>query len=92
MSLVNTKTGQKNVVQADAQGQFTFTGVPVGQYRLDANANGFSETLTHPFAVAVAARQRVDVALQPGKQTETVTVSGAASLLESESSETRCNE
>ncbi len=88
VSLVNTKTGQKAVVQTDQQGQFTFTSVQVGQYQLDANANGFSETLTDPFAVAVAARQRVDVALQPGKQTETVTVSGAASLLESESSST----
>ncbi len=88
VSLLNTKTGQKATVQADAQGQFTFTSVPVGQYQLDAEANGFSETLTDPFAVEVAARQRVDVALKPGKQTETITVSGAASLLESESSET----
>jgi len=88
VSLVNTKTGQKTVVQSDAQGQFTFTSVPVGEYRLDANANGFSETLTDPFAVSVAARQRVDVALKPGSKTETITVSGAASQLESETSST----
>ncbi len=88
VSLVNTETGQKNVVQADAQGQYTFSSVPAGRYQLDAEANGFSETLTDPFAVSVAARQRVDVALKLGRQSETMTVSGAASQLESESSST----
>ncbi len=88
VTLVNTQTGQKSVVQADAQGQFTFTSVQVGQYKLDANAAGFSETLTDPFAVSVAARQRVDVQLKVGSRADTVTVSGAASLLESESSST----
>jgi len=87
VALVNTQTGQRVTVQSDAQGQFTFTSVLVGQYKLDATSTGFSETLTDPFSVAVNARQRVDVQLKVGSAAETVTVSGTASLLESETSE-----
>ncbi len=87
VSLVNTQTAQRTTVQSDAQGQFTFTSVHVGQYKIDAMASGFSETVTDSFSVEVNARQRVDVQLKIGSQAETVTVSGAASLLESESSE-----
>lgn len=87
VNLVNTQTGQKVSVQADEQGQFTFSSVQIGQYKVDAVASGFSETMTEPFSVAVNARQRVDVQLKVGSKAETVTVSGAASMLESESSE-----
>ncbi len=87
VSLIDTQTGRRVTVASDAQGQFNFTDVHVGQYQVDATAPGFSESLTSPFSVAVNARQRVDVQLQVGKAAETVTVSGAASALESESSE-----
>ena len=85
--LINTQTGQQTTVQSDATGQFNFTSVQIGQYKVDAAASGFSETATEPFSVAVNARQRVDVQLKVGSKAETVTVSGAASLLESETSE-----
>ena len=44
--------------------------------------------MTDPFTVAVNARQRVDIALSPGNVTTTVTVSGAATQLESETTAT----
>ncbi|RRA47244.1 TonB-dependent receptor [Acidipila sp. EB88] len=87
VSLVNTQTGQKVTVQTDAQGQFSFASVQVGSYQVDATANGFEETITDPFSVNVNARQRVDVQLKVGSQAQTVTVSGAASQLQSETSD-----
>ena len=87
VSLINTQTGQNIVVQTNAQGEYNFPDVKVGEYKIDATAAGFSETTTEAFAVAVNARQRVDVNLTVGSQTESVTVTGAASLLETESSE-----
>ena len=87
VALINMQTGQRVTVQSDAQGQYTFTSVQIGQYQVDAVAPGFSETATDAFSVSVNARQRVDVQLKIGSQSETVTVSGAASLLESETSE-----
>lgn len=87
VTLINAATGQRITVQSDAQGQYNFPDVHVGEYRIDAMATGFSESKTDPFAVSVNARQRVDVKLEIGKQSESITVSGGATLLETQSSE-----
>jgi hypothetical protein len=87
VTLVNVATGVAVTVTADAQGQFTFTSVRIGQYKVKAAATGFSETQTESFTAEVNARQRVDVTLKPGAATETVTVTGAAALLNTEDSE-----
>jgi hypothetical protein len=87
VTLVNIGTGVEVTVTTDAQGQFTFTSVRIGEYRVKAEATGFSPAQTEPFAAQVTARQRVDVALKPGAATETVTVTGAAALLNTEDSE-----
>jgi hypothetical protein len=87
VTLVNMATGVEVTVTADAQGQFTFTSVRIGQYRVKAEATGFSATQTEAFNAEVNARQRVDVNLKPGAATETVTVTGAAALLNTEDSE-----
>ncbi len=87
LTLINVATGVEATVTADAQGQFEFTSVRVGQYRVKGVAPGFSETLTEPFTAEVNARQRVDLNLKPGATTETITVTGAAALLNTEDSE-----
>ena len=87
VTLVNTATGVEATVDADTQGQFTFTSVRIGQYKVKASAAGFSEAVTETFSAEVNARQRVDVTLKPGAATETVTVTGAAALLNTEDSE-----
>ncbi|HXP08701.1 MAG TPA: carboxypeptidase regulatory-like domain-containing protein, partial [Acidobacteriaceae bacterium] len=87
VQLINTATGVIVSVTSDSQGQYQFTDVHIGQYKINAGAAGFNETVTDPFTVAVNARQRVDVTLSPGNVSTTVTVSGAATQLESETSE-----
>ncbi len=88
VQLINTATGVSVQVTTDNQGQFQFTDVHIGQYKIDSSASGFSEAVTDPFTVGVNARQRVDVTLKPGSVSESVTVSGAATQLESETSDT----
>jgi Carboxypeptidase regulatory-like domain len=87
VTLVNIASGVETTVTADAQGQFTFTSVRIGEYKVRGSAIGFSETITEPFTVTVNARQRVDVTLKPGAATETIGVTGAAALLNTEDSE-----
>jgi hypothetical protein len=87
VTLVNIATTLETTETADSQGQFEFTSVRIGQYKIKANAPGFSETITEPFTAEVNARQRVDVNLKPGATSETITVTGAAVLLETEDSE-----
>src|SRR5580704_1963590 len=87
VSLVNQETKAEVRGQTNAQGAYEFTDVKIGQYQITAQANGFDNSTTQTFTVTVNARQRVDVALKIGSNTETVTVDSAAVLLETDSSE-----
>jgi Carboxypeptidase regulatory-like domain/TonB-dependent Receptor Plug Domain len=88
VTLIDNSTGISQTVKSDAQGHFVFPDVHIGQYKIRAKADNFSETVTDTFSVTVNSRQRVDVVLKPGSTSETVTVSGGATQLESETSET----
>jgi hypothetical protein len=86
LTLRNVSTGVSTVRTADSSGDFEFTSVLPAEYTLTTNAPGFkAETTT--FSVAVSARQRVDIHLQPGSS-EVVNVNdNVASLLETDSSD-----
>ena len=85
--LKNTATGIAATTTSDQDGNYQFLNVRVGNYSVRAELQGFSAAEADSFAVVVNARQRVDLTLQVGNVGETVVVSGAATLLESESSE-----
>jgi hypothetical protein len=87
VSLINQETKAQVMAQTNAQGAYEFTDVKIGQYQVTAQAKGFGASTTQAFTVTVNARQRVDVALKIGSNTETVTVDAAAALLETDSSE-----
>ncbi len=87
VSLVNQETKSQVTAQTNAQGAYEFTDVKIGHYQVTTQANGFDTSTTQVFSVTVNARQRVDVALKVGSNTEAVTVDAAAALLETESSE-----
>jgi Carboxypeptidase regulatory-like domain/TonB-dependent Receptor Plug Domain/TonB dependent receptor len=87
VSLVNQETKAVVTVKTSAQGAYEFTDVKIGEYQITSDAPGFETTTTQTFQVTVNARQRVDVALKIGSTNETVTVTGAADLLETDSSE-----
>ena len=76
VSLVNQETKAQVTAQSNAQGAYEFTDVKIGQYQVTAKAAGFDISTTQPFTVTVNARQRVDVALKIGSNSETVTVNG----------------
>ncbi|NYF53657.1 carboxypeptidase-like regulatory domain-containing protein [Tunturiibacter gelidoferens] len=87
VSLVNQETKAQVTAQTNDQGAYQFTDVKIGQYLVTAQASGFDVSTTQIFTVTVNARQRVDVALKIGSNSETVTVGSAAALLETDSSE-----
>ena len=87
VTLRNVRTGVVQSRDTDAQGNYEFVTVRIGEYTVEASASGFSPASTDGFAVTVSARQRVDLPLQVGTATETLTVSGAAALVESDSSD-----
>ena len=86
VTLINQGTQTQVQVKAGDGGSFEFTDVKPGQYRVTSQAPGFDLSTTDPFTVQVNARQRVDVSLRIGAA-DTVTVTSAASLLDTDDSE-----
>ena len=87
VELESVAQGTKVVRKTDGDGAFEFDSVQPGEYTLVVSAQGFEVSKTDAFRVNVGARQRVDLALKLGAASDTVTVSGAASLLETDTSD-----
>jgi hypothetical protein len=86
VTLTNTATGISQTKTTDSEGKYEFPSVQIGNYKVTAEAQGFSRAVTESFAVQTNARQRVDVTLQAGSVSEEVTVTSAAQLLDTETS------
>ena len=87
ITLTNVSTGVKASAKTDGAGNYEFLTVKIGDYRVNAEAPGFQALVTGLFNVAVNSRQRVDLKMALGSATDTVTVTGAAALIESDSSD-----
>ena len=86
VTLENLGTGIATTTQTDEMGNYYFFNVRVGTYRVKAEAPGFKLAVADTFTVTVAARQRVDLTLEVGTASESITVTGAALTLETETS------
>ena len=86
VTLTNVETGTHFDTRSDSEGKFEFTSIKIGEYKVTSSAPGFSGFASENFPLTVNARQRIDVSLRNGSVNETVTVTSAASLLETETS------
>jgi hypothetical protein len=84
--LANQGTGIEAKTVTREDGTYTFSNVRIGTYTVTAEAPGFSKAVAKEITVNVNARQRVDLMLQVGAVTETVEVTAAAAVLETDSS------
>jgi hypothetical protein len=84
--LKETETGLTLQTKSNQSGNYTFSPIKIGDYSVSVSVTGF-QTLTRE-NVHVNAQQRLEVNLRltPGAVTETVTVTSAAPLLQSETS------
>jgi hypothetical protein len=87
VSLINLQTGIKDTVKTNAEGNYQFLTVKIGRYQVRVEAEGFRVATSEPFDVLTNARQRVDMSLRVGATTESITVTGAVKLLETDSSD-----
>ena len=87
VTLRNEETNIEVKTATSDTGNYDFTNVKIGKYAVSAEATGFSRSMASGITVNVNARQRVDLTLQVGSVRSTVEVTGAASLLEVDSSE-----
>jgi hypothetical protein len=88
---VNAETGARYETISTETGNYTLAQLPAGVYQLSAELAGFKRYLRQGIAVLVAQTLRLDVTLDIGSNTESVTVTEAAPLLKTESSEVAHN-
>jgi hypothetical protein len=87
VTLTNQGTGNRATATTDENGNYDFFNVKVGRYSIGVEQPGFSRFSATDIAVDVNARQRVDITLQVGEVSQAVEVTGAASVLETDTSE-----
>src|SRR5438270_1794241 len=83
---MNLQTGQSIHLTTDNEGNYTARLLKIGSYAVSANKQGFQTTVQSTVDVAVNQTVRVDLMLQLGSASEKVEVTGAAPLLQTESS------
>ena len=80
----NAETGGVYTAATTAAGNYTVPNLPVGTYGLSVMVQGF-KTYTHPnLTIAAAQTLKEDIPLQVGATTESITVEGEASLLDTQ--------
>jgi hypothetical protein len=87
IQLRNLETGAIYQAGTSATGNYTLAQIAAGQYELSVTVPGFKKYIRQGVTVDVSQTYRVDVTLEVGAATESVTVTEAAPLLKTESGE-----
>jgi Cna protein B-type domain. len=86
VTLTNVDTGVGVKGKTNDSGFYTFPVVPIGNYKIEASRSGFGSSEQLGLKLDVNQLARIDFTLKPGSLQETVNVSAAAALLDSETS------
>jgi hypothetical protein len=86
ITVTNRETGEPVHLTTDGEGNYNANLLKIGTYSVSATKQGFETTVQASVDVAVNQSVRVDLALKLGSTSEKVEVTGAAPLLQTESS------
>src|SRR5258708_38275208 len=78
----NTGTAAASVAHSDGEGVYWIRNSPVGVYDITAEVTGFQKFETREVRVQVNEIVRVDIKLNVGSTSETVTVTGTATVVD----------
>jgi len=84
VTVTNKDTGLKLENTTNAEGIYSFTNVLPGQYDVKVSLTGFREFVRSNVPVSISNISRVDVTLEVGTLSETVTVASEAQLLQTD--------
>ena len=82
----NTGTGSAQTTVSDAQGRFRIPELGIGTYDIQATKTGFSTVVHGQITLNVGSEAVVDFTMPVGQQSQTVTVEGQVSQVETTSS------
>jgi hypothetical protein len=86
-----TETGATFPATSGSTGDYSLTQLPAGPYQISVTVPGFKTFVRSGITVQVAQTIRVDIPLEVGASTESVTVSAEASLLKTETGDVSQN-
>ena len=85
VTLTNEGTGASLSTTTGSDGVYKFTPVRIGSYKLEVSYQGFQSETTRGVTVDVGANVVQNFAMKPGSVSQSIEVSAAAPLLESQS-------
>jgi hypothetical protein len=87
----STETSATYQAASTGTGNYTVAQIPAGTYEISVTLPGFKKFIRQGLTVQVAQTVRVDIVLEVGASTESVTVTADAALLKTESGELNHN-
>jgi len=84
VTILENATGISHVDTTNESGNYTFPDLTPGTYTVTIAAQGFKKETRSGVDVAVNTTTRVDITLQAGSVTETITVTGATAIMETD--------
>jgi hypothetical protein len=88
VTVTEINTGVARSGQTNESGNYTFPDLAPGQYAVAVELQGFKKENRKDIALIVNSSTRVDIQLTPGNVTETVEVTGAPPLLQTDRADT----
>ena len=76
VTIHNVETGIDRMTTTSVDGSYLIPELPIGNYNVTVELNGFQKLVTNGVAVDIGAMRRVDVVLKPGQLAQEVVVSG----------------
>jgi hypothetical protein len=86
VTLTNVDEGQILKAKSDGAGVFTFPPTKIGNYKVTASAPSFETTTQANLHLSIQQRLNVAITLKPGAETQTVTVTTEAPLMQTQES------
>jgi hypothetical protein len=88
VTATNTGTNLVYTAVSNESGAFNLVFLPVGDYTVESETQGFKKTVLGPFPLQVNQIARVDLKLQVGETSQSVEIKDFAPILQTESTET----
>ena len=85
VKMTNLGTGEVRTDVTDGQGNYQLLSLPVGEYKLEVDGQGFKHYSRSPIDVRVGESARANVTMEVGSQTESIEVTTAAPIMQTES-------
>ena len=86
VTVTNTDTGLVLNGSSNSSGVYVFSPLKIGNYTIGASASGFERTMQENIHLDAQQRLNVVISLKPGSVSETVTVTDAPPLLQTQTS------